>query len=524
MKKEIIIRLSFICLFIVLISISLSWAIAKQERLLFDFHQSEWLEKLKLGKEEVTTLHNGLLAFIEEDSQQIVLTNLVSVAGSFTRPESEQRAHLIGLNDKGANFNIPFYKEIALVIEESGNVILAEGVNSNAIVNTIDVNGDGLEELLLAAGGTGQGMTVESATLVQIEHGSLRFAEDFGEVYLDNCGTLEFERYIEARAIYFVPKEDEKAIQYRIESSKKPCYNGDYQDYLEETYQTKVLNQSLEPEIKSARATYDEVLTLLFNDGLMISKREFSYCQPYVDTLRQMALDESSVVRYYRNEAGSDDSFVSAEHYYGLNGELQFVLIKANAVNGTKLEHYIYLDASGKRLLEDEDLLEGPGYTFPAVWPEDEIIFKPKVAFQADNICPEEKRVQFLNLRTTLSETIELEDKGQEVVFDFNPKGRQEERCSIAIFNNFKEVEIPAEFTEQIKLADYHTLSYLAKNEKGGSGGDVFVLQGVLSIANTLLYRVEGRDQKELPSKGNAEFCLELFGRLEPQPLADFTP
>ena len=155
-------------------------------------------------------------------------------------------------------------------------------------------------------------------------------------------------------------------------------------------------------------------------------------------------------------------------------------------------------------------------YIFPTIWPENEIIFEPKVAFQADNPCPEEIRVEVLNLRVTLSEAVELEVKDQEVVFDFNPNGRQERKCSLAVFNDFKVAEIPVEFTEQMQLTDYHTLYYLTKNEIGGSGGAVFILQGILNIADTL-YRVEGRDQEEFPSKGGAKFCLELFGRLEPQ-------
>ena len=522
-----IFRLFSICLTMALVGIiNFSWGKEIYEKLLFDFHQSQWLEELQLSKEEVKTLHSKLQAFIGEDSSQIVFTNLTSIAGSFTKPKSEQRAHLIGLNDEGHNFTIPFYKEIALVIEESGNIILAEGVDFNSIATTIDVDEDGLEELLLVAGGTGQGMTIESATLVQIEYGSLRFAEDFSEVYLDNCGTVELERYIETKAIYFVPKDDERAIRYRIENSKKPCYNSDYVNHLQDsakTYQAEVLAELLQPEIKNAVDTYNEVSRLLQSDGFITSKREFSYCQRYVDTLRQMALDENDVVRYYRNEAGSDDSFVTTEHYYGSSGELQFILITANAVNGTQLEHYIYLDASGKRLLEDQELLKGPSYTFPTVWSEDEISFEPKVAFQADNACPEERRVEVLNLRVTLSEAVKLEVKHQEAIFDFNPNGRQEESCSIAVFNNFKEAEIPTPFTKKIKLADHHTLYYLTENEIGGSGGEVFILRGVLNIAD-ILYEVEGRNQKELPPRNKFEFCLELFGRLEPQPLADFIP
>jgi hypothetical protein len=67
------------------------------------------------------------------------------------------------------------------------------------------------------------------------------------------------------------------------------------------------------------------------------------------------------------------------------------VLIKAGAVNGTQIEYRIYLSKAGKRLWESRDLLEGPGYTFPSVWPERELVRNPWRAFKAKNVCPQAK-------------------------------------------------------------------------------------------------------------------------------------
>jgi len=151
-------------------------------------------------------------------------------------------------------------------------------------------------------------------------------------------------------------------------------------------------NWQQHPKIKAVRAIVDSINTGLNKRTFKVSERKFEYCEPYEDTVRKMAVDSRGVVRMYEKEAGSDDSSVTWKHYYDEQGRLRFVFIAGGAVNGSKLEQRIYFDESGKRIWEDHKYLKGPGYTFPEIWPDDQLQIKDAAqAFAASSPCPVEK-------------------------------------------------------------------------------------------------------------------------------------
>jgi hypothetical protein len=131
----------------------------------------------------------------------------------------------------------------------------------------------------------------------------------------------------------------------------------------------------------------------LSSKSFTIKKRAFEYCEPYEDTARTIAADSKGMVRFYRNEGGSEDSALTWEHYYDEGGRLRFVFITGGAVNGSKLEHRIYFDETGKRIWEDQVYKKGPGYTFPEVWPDEQLqITDAATKFTSKSQCPEVKR------------------------------------------------------------------------------------------------------------------------------------
>jgi len=118
-------------------------------------------------------------------------------------------------------------------------------------------------------------------------------------------------------------------------------------------------------------------------------KTTFEYCHPYADMLRQITRDKSSTVRVYIKEGGSDDSALKLEHYFDKKGILSFLFVTGGSVNGTELEHRIYFGNDGiVRLREDQNILRGPGYSFPKIWPDNEIERDPVAAFNRKNSCP----------------------------------------------------------------------------------------------------------------------------------------
>ena len=143
------------------------------------------------------------------------------------------------------------------------------------------------------------------------------------------------------------------------------------------------------PKIREVRGIYQAV-----NSGrrrLRIKKRSFEYCEPHEDTLRVIGTDAQGRVRLYQREGGSEDSSLKFEHYYDEAGRLRFVLITGGAVSGSKLEQRIYFDADGKRIWE-EQRATAPGYTWPEVWPEDQLqISDPSAKFSSASPCTEIK-------------------------------------------------------------------------------------------------------------------------------------
>jgi len=151
-------------------------------------------------------------------------------------------------------------------------------------------------------------------------------------------------------------------------------------------------NWQQHPEIRQVRAIVNLINADLSQGALKVSERNFEYNEPYEDTFRKMAVDSKGIVRMYEKQGGSEDSSLTWKHYYDEAGRLRFVLITGGAVNGAQLEHRIYFDEGGKRLWEDHKYVKGPEYTFPEVWPDDQLQTKdPASAFAASSNGPELK-------------------------------------------------------------------------------------------------------------------------------------
>ena len=140
-------------------------------------------------------------------------------------------------------------------------------------------------------------------------------------------------------------------------------------------------------EVSDVRRVYKEVQAALSHATLVRRERRFDYCEPYEDASRDLYTSSSGVPRLYVREGGSDDSAVTSSYYYDDRGRLRFVFIKCGAVNGTQIEHRIWLAIDGRRIREQRKLLEGPGYTFPDPWPEESLVKDPQQAFSATHPC-----------------------------------------------------------------------------------------------------------------------------------------
>jgi hypothetical protein len=151
-------------------------------------------------------------------------------------------------------------------------------------------------------------------------------------------------------------------------------------------------NWQQHPKIKAIRSLVQSVKAGMTRKTLTTRKRTFEYCEPYADTVRLLATDSKGRARFYQTEGGSEDSSLKFEHYYDERGRLRFVLITGGAVNGSELEHRIYFDETGKRIWEEQAYKKGPGYTWPEVWPDDQLrISDAGEKFSSMSPCPEVK-------------------------------------------------------------------------------------------------------------------------------------
>ncbi len=120
---------------------------------------------------------------------QIVPSILDMATGSFTGPGKQETLYVISVSECNASHADNFgTKRVAIF---SGQQLIADmdADFKNSIVRTTDLNGDGIDELLMTSGDMNQGILIEIAALLGFQNGRLRTIEDFGTVTEDSCAS-----------------------------------------------------------------------------------------------------------------------------------------------------------------------------------------------------------------------------------------------------------------------------------------------------------------------------------------------
>lgn len=123
------------------------------------------------------------------NANQIVPSIIDMATGSFTAPGQAQTAYVISVGECNASHAENFgTKRVAIF---SGQQLLANvDVDfRSGIVRRTDINGDGLNELLMTSSDMNQGILVENAALLDFQNRRLRVIEDFGTVTEDSCAS-----------------------------------------------------------------------------------------------------------------------------------------------------------------------------------------------------------------------------------------------------------------------------------------------------------------------------------------------
>ena len=145
---------------------------------------------------------NDVLAAARKAGQIVPFIEDVAT-GSFTAAGQSQTAYVISVNECNATHADNFgSKRVAIF---AGQQLVAEFDTNfkRTIERQIDLNGDGIDELLMSGGDMGQGTLMQVAALVSFQNGRLRVIEDFLTVVEDDCATLRPGSTRKASVLYF---------------------------------------------------------------------------------------------------------------------------------------------------------------------------------------------------------------------------------------------------------------------------------------------------------------------------------
>ena len=157
-----------------------------------------------------------------------ITPGVVSMAtGSFTAAGQQQTAYIISVwecNASHADNNGT--KRLAVF---SGQKLVAD-VDTDfkkEILRTLDLNGDGVNELLLSGGDMNQGITVEVAALVELHDGKLRVIKDFEKTEENSCESGLSDSNATASVISYTPTAKGKMPVFHVDNYRAKCLPDD---------------------------------------------------------------------------------------------------------------------------------------------------------------------------------------------------------------------------------------------------------------------------------------------------------
>ena len=125
--------------------------------------------------------------------------------GSFTASGESQTLYVISVSECNASHADNFgTKRVAIF---SGQQLVADvDVDfRQSIERKTDLNGDGIDELLMSTSDMHQGVVEETAALISFQNGRVQVVQDFGFVVEDSCASLMPGSVSKAAVLYTTP-------------------------------------------------------------------------------------------------------------------------------------------------------------------------------------------------------------------------------------------------------------------------------------------------------------------------------
>lgn len=120
---------------------------------------------------------------------QIVPSILDVAQGSFTAARRQETAYVISVSECNASHADNFGTKRVAIFSGPQLIANVDVDFKSSVVRKTDLNGDGIDELLMTTGYMNQGTIVETAAMVNFQNGRFHVIEDFGTVSEDSCAS-----------------------------------------------------------------------------------------------------------------------------------------------------------------------------------------------------------------------------------------------------------------------------------------------------------------------------------------------
>jgi len=154
---------------------------------------------------------------------QIVPAILDSANGSFTASGQSQTLYVIAVSECNASHADNFGTKRVAIFNGPQLVADLDVDFRNSIVKKLDLNLDGMDELLMTSGDMAQGTLIEMASLLSFENGRLRVLEDFGTVTEDSCASGFPGSTAKGSVIWFAPVPLGQMPKLRQDNYESSC-------------------------------------------------------------------------------------------------------------------------------------------------------------------------------------------------------------------------------------------------------------------------------------------------------------
>jgi hypothetical protein len=157
---------------------------------------------------------------------QIVPSIIDMASGSFTKPGRTETAYVISVSECNASHADNFGTDRVAIF--AGQQLIADlDVDfKSSIVRKTDLDGDGIDELLVTSSDMHQGQLTEMAALLSFQRGRVRVIEDFGMVTIDSCASEQPGSSSRASVVSLSDAVAGQMPKVRIENYQASCRNA----------------------------------------------------------------------------------------------------------------------------------------------------------------------------------------------------------------------------------------------------------------------------------------------------------